>query len=161
MAEILYNKIQDKSKALKIAKDLRADGVSVADINNKKLGIGRWKNKEGNIVDWKIKNGGGVAVQFVEVEKQKKAKNRQGKTRADKLKVQPETKNLIKKAKVPGKNVKGFNKLLSGDRIKADNERKVVEAITGQRYHKGHCDAVGAGGSDRITNTSPELAINN
>ena len=48
MAEILYNKIQDKSKALKIAKDLRADGVSVADINNKKLGIGRWKNKEGN-----------------------------------------------------------------------------------------------------------------
>jgi len=161
MAEKLYNNIQDKSKALKIAKDLRADGVSVADINNKKLGIGRWKNKEGKVVDWKIKNGGGVKVQFVELEKNKKAKNRQGKRRSDKLKIQPESKNLIKKAKVPGKTTEGFKKLLTSDRTKADNERKVVEAITGQRYHKGHGDAVGAGGSDRITNTSPELAITN
>tara|TARA_B100001094_G_scaffold6464_1_gene5742 strand:- start:3423 stop:4511 length:1089 start_codon:yes stop_codon:yes gene_type:complete len=106
-------------------------------------------------------NGGGDKIKLDLEETRKATIQRKAQTRNDKLKIQPETETLIKNANVEGKTVKDFKKILSNDNIAAANERKTLSIITGKPHDKGHGNAVATGGSDRITNTSPEESVKN
>mgnify|MGYP003152567799 CR=1 FL=1 len=108
-----------------------------------------------------LTSGGPGKVQIRTTKGRKKTKASTGKTRTNKQKLQPESKVLIEKAKVPDKTVEGFKKKLRNDKLLAKNEAKTLSIITGTPYEIGHGNAVATGGSDVLTNTSPEEKIKN
>ena len=113
-------------------------------------------------VAFHIKSAGGDKVGRTQLEgSRKKTQKKAADKRTGLLKIQPETEQLIEGAKVSGKTVEGFKDQLKIDNKNAANERKVLSILTGKPTDKGHGLSVRMGGSDRITNTSPEIAFDN
>ena len=142
-------------------------GTNWAPLVVEKFGQPYW-DKSGNPVSdpkdgqaYKLTAGGPGKVQIRTAEGRKKTKASTGKTRTNKQKLQPESKALIEKAKVTDKTVEGFKKKLRNDKLKAKNEAKTLSIITGKPHEIGHGNAVATGGSDVLTNTSPEEKVKN
>ncbi len=142
-------------------------GTNWAPLVVEKFGQPYW-DKSGNPVSdpkdgqaYKLTAGGPGKVQIRTAEGRKKTKASTGKTRANKQKLQPASKTLIEKAKVTDKTVEGFKKKLRNDKLKAKNEAKTLSIITGKPHEIGHGNAVATGGSDALTNTSPEEKVKN
>lgn len=110
---------------------------------------------------YSLTSGGADTVKIELAENRKKHKTKSAQTREDRLKIQPNTEKLIKDAKVSGKTVNGFKKNLRIDKNLAKNEAKTLSIITGKPHEIGHGNSVENGGSDAISNTSPEERVQN
>ena len=110
---------------------------------------------------YSLTSGGADTVKIELAENRKKHKTKSAKTRDEKLKIQPETKSLIDNANVKGKTTKDFKNQLSNSKKLAKNEAKTLSIITGTPYEIGHGNSVAKGGSDILTNTSPEERVKN
>lgn len=173
MAEQLYNGIEDKTEALKRAQKLRDSGASIGEINNEKLGYGVWKNKDGKVVDWRIKNTGGGKVGWTQTEVFKKQKVKTSKTRYEKLnKIDPEVIKFFQKNGnlFTSKSIEGFQNIIEAGKVQGEIERDIARVSSfgslnapskEQDITIGHGQAVGKGGTDIIGNTAPEVGKRN
>tara|TARA_R100000234_G_C4973107_1_gene167227 strand:- start:42 stop:1082 length:1041 start_codon:yes stop_codon:yes gene_type:complete len=161
MAEQTYHGIADKKEALKIAQKRFDAGETVGEINAN-FGYGRWPNSEGTkTVDWRLQQSKGK-VAWADDEKFRAKKARGSKTRNKLQRLQPETEELFKSVKLPeGKSVKGFKKYLTSAKKQAEIERDITRIASGQDQDIGHGLSIGKGGSDAISNTSPESSKRN
>ena len=173
MAEQLYNGIEDKAEALRRAQKLRDSGASIGEINNEKLGYGVWKNKDGKVVDWRIKNTGGGKVGWTQTEVFKKQKVKSGQTRYKKLnKLNPKVISFAQEngKLFPNKSLEGFQNQIEAGKVQGEIERDIARVATfgsleaptkDQDITIGHGQAVGKGGTDLIGNTAPEVGKRN
>ena len=159
-------KNQLNNEAVKIRNNT-PKGTNWAPLVIEKFGQPYWDNSGNPVANpsdgqaYKLTSGGPGKVQIRTAEGRKKTKASTGKTRANKQKLQPESQALIEKAKVPDKTVNGFKKQLKNDKLLAKNEAKTLSIITGTPHEIGHGNAVATGGSDALTNTSPEEKVKN
>lgn len=86
MAEMLMNGLP-KAEATAKANKLKAAGHSTQDINNKLLGYGRWKDKEGKVQTYKAKDQGHGKITFRIAKDLQGEKNREENKRLSDLKV--------------------------------------------------------------------------
>jgi hypothetical protein len=159
-------KKQLNNEAVKIRNNT-PKGTNWAPLVIEKFGQPYWDNSGNPVANptdgqaYKLTAGGPGKVQIRTAEGRKKTKASTGKTRSNKQKLQPESQALIEKAKVPDKTVNGFKKQLRNSKLLAKNEAKTLSIITGTPHEIGHGNAVATGGSDALTNTSPEEKVKN